>query len=265
MQRSRLRDIPDLPSAFDALAGELDGRKPAIFLDFDGVLAPIVAHASDAQPAPGATEAVAALASRFPVAVVSGRDRADIESLLVVEGVYYAGSHGFDISGPDGFREVKGERFRPDLHRAAAQMRDEVDHLAGVWVEEKRFAVAIHYREGAEEVAAEVQDAADRVASDFDELRISGGKKIVEIRPDIDWNKGRAVSWLIEVLDVGGAAWRPLYIGDDETDEDVFAAFADGSGVGIVVGTDHRPTLAEYSLRDVGEVVRFLEALADRI
>lgn len=260
------RNTDDLPSALGGrLLVELGGRRPILFLDFDGVIAPIAEHADDARPQSGALEVMAELASRIPVAVVSGRDRLDVRGRIGLDNVYYAGSHGFDISGPGGFRQVRGERFRPELARAGAAMRRAVRDLEGVWVEEKRFAVAVHFRKGPDGSEERVTEEAKRIVAEVSGLRISGGKKIVELRPDIDWHKGRAVMWLIEVLGAAGDSWQPIYIGDDETDEDVFAAFSEGRGLGIVVGEESRPTRADLSLRGPQEVVELLGELSRAI
>jgi trehalose-phosphatase len=96
------------------------------------------------------------------------------------------------------------------------------------------------------------------------ELRLTGGKKIFELQPDIEWNKGLALLHLLRVMGLDGEAVTALYIGDDETDEDVFRILAEGRGIGIVVGTEHRATLASFALEDPDQVMEFLGRLADR-
>ncbi len=93
------------------------------------------------------------------------------------------------------------------------------------------------------------------------DLRLTGGKKIHELRPGIDWDKGRAVRWLLERLDLAGADVVPLYLGDDVTDEDAFRALRD-DGIGVLVGDRAHPTAAQYVLHDPAEVQRFLARLA---
>jgi trehalose-phosphatase len=104
-----------------------------------------------------------------------------------------------------------------------------------------------------------VEDAVDRVVAAEPMLRKTGGKKIFEVRPAIAWDKGHAVLWLLEALAAGTDA-VPIYIGDDVTDEDAFAAIA-GRGIGIVVGDDGAPTLAAYSLRGTDDVRELLDRL----
>ncbi len=99
-------------------------------------------------------------------------------------------------------------------------------------------------------------------------LRRTGGKQVLELRPDLPWDKGRAVLWLLEALGLDGEDTVPLYLGDDETDEDAFAALVRrGRGHGILVGAPApgRGTAARYGLRDPDEVRAFLERLTARL
>ncbi|MFQ5917396.1 MAG: trehalose-phosphatase, partial [Candidatus Binatia bacterium] len=88
----------------------------------------------------------------------------------------------------------------------------------------------------------------------------STGKKVFELRPTIEWNKGKAVLWLLDALDLKGSDVVPFYLGDDTTDEDAFGALKD-LGIGILVAETPRPTAASYLLRDTQEVKQFLETL----
>jgi trehalose-phosphatase len=92
------------------------------------------------------------------------------------------------------------------------------------------------------------------------ELRKGSGKKVLELQPQIDWHKGKAVLWLLQALKLDGADVLPLYVGDDLTDEDAFKALAQ-RGIGIVVEDSTRPTAAHYSLKSPVEVQAFLQHL----
>jgi trehalose 6-phosphate phosphatase len=252
------------PSALD-LAARLRGRRLAVFLDYDGTLTPIVERPEDALLSDAMRAAVRRLAARCKLAVVSGRDRADVARLVGLDELYYAGSHGFDISGPHGFQmeHEAAQRARPGLVAAADALDEALATVAGAAVERKRSAVAVHYRRVAEAEVARVRAAVDRVAAAHPELRQTGGKKVFELRPRVEWDKGRAVLWLLDALGLAGADVTTLYIGDDETDEDAFAALAArGAGsVGILVTETPRPSAAAYRLRDPEEVQTFLERL----
>jgi trehalose-phosphatase len=261
-----IRELPTAEDGWDAISASLSGRMPVVCLDFDGTLSPIVDDPSEAD-LPGETKvAIAQLRQRCPVVIVSGRDTDDVRDRVGIDGLVYAGSHGFDVVLPDGSRERRGEDHLDLLDRAEAALRAEVEQVSGVEVERKGFAVAVHYRRTPSERVQEVLDAVERVAAASPGLRQTGGKKVLELRPATDWDKGQAVLWVLEKLDADSRGMVPVYVGDDVTDEDAFAAL-DTRGIGVVVQgeDDGRPTLARWRLRDVSETGRFLERLASLV
>jgi trehalose-phosphatase len=260
-------DAAELPSALanlERIARRLVGRRPAVFLDYDGVLTPIVPRPEDAILSHEMRQAIVALAGKCPVAVVSGRDLADVRQLVGIEQLWYAGSHGFDIAGPGGERHEypQGREFLPALDAAAEALAETLAPVAGAQVERKRYAVAIHYRRVAAGEEIKVEELVDGVLTRFPQLRKTGGKKVFELRPQLDWDKGRAVDWLEEELGLKGPELLTIYLGDDLTDEDAFRQVRD-AGLGILVRDESRPTLAHYALEHSGEVREFLVALAE--
>lgn len=261
--RARPRPQPaNLPNAFDRTAefrARIADKRPAVFLDYDGTLTPIVARPELAVLSDAMRATLVRLAERCPVAIVSGRDRADVARLVGLDGLVYAGSHGFDIAGPGGLRKEheRAAAFLPALDRAEERLRREVAGIDGALPERKKFAIAVHYRLVAEEEVARIERAVAAVAAAIPELRRSAGKKVFELRPRIDWDKGKAVLWLLAALGLDGTDVLPFYIGDDETDEDAFRALA-GHGIAILVGGEGRSTAAGYVLADPAEVARFL-------
>ncbi len=179
--------------------------------------------------------------------------------------VAYAGSHGFEIDAPgqDADSPALGEAFLPDLDAAERELRDKLLKIDGHAVERKRFSIAVHYRRVADGDVARLEAIVDDVLSRHPRLRKGGGKKVFEVQPRVDWNKGRALEWLLEHLSLDGDAVTPIYVGDDLTDEDAFRALA-GRGVAIAVGDQDRPTAADYRLASPEEVRRFL-AFLERI
>jgi trehalose-phosphatase len=105
-----------------------------------------------------------------------------------------------------------------------------------------------------------VWEAVDAVASRHAELRVMAGKKVVELLPRMDWDKGKALKWLLDALHLEEPNVVPLYLGDDRTDEDAFSALQH-VGLGIVVGHGLRPTIAHYRLESPNEVAEFLRSL----
>ena len=246
------------PSALERLP-ELAGRVLALFLDYDGTLTPIVERPEDAVLPQATREVLRSLTRRYPVAIVSGRDLADVRARVGLEDVHYAGSHGFDIAGPKGSHQHEAARAAaPRLAAAADDIERATRELAGVQLERKRFALAVHFRRAPQSRDA-VERAVDAALARRAGLRKTGGKMIFELRPDVAWDKGRAVLWLVEELGLQDAL--PVYVGDDETDEDAFRALA-GRGVGIAVQEAPHDTAAAWTLRDPDEVRAFLAQLA---
>ena len=258
-------DPPTLPSALTCsadIARRSDGTPPAVFLDYDGTLTPIVARPELATLSAAMATVLRDLAARCPVAILSGRDLADLQQMVTLDGMVYAGSHGFDVDAPEelGGRVRRGEDFADVLAVARARLKEAVAPIAGAWVEDKAFAVTLHFRQVAPEDEPAVEAAFSGVADAFPELRRTGGKKVLELRPNVEWDKGRALHMLLERMN-RSVTHFPLFIGDDETDEDAFRAVV-GSGIGIRVGEPHVASAAEYFLADSDEVATFLAGLA---
>jgi alpha,alpha-trehalase len=253
-----------IPSALEhaqEIAGR--GRRLAIFLDYDGTLTPIVGQPEQAVLSDSTRTVLRALAAKVPVAILSGRDLEDVQRHVNVEGVIYAGSHGFDIAGPHGLRKQVATELVGILDDAEKELWKKLADVPGALVERKRFSIAAHYRNVKENDVPEVRQAVGKVAARHRELRRIDGKKVYELLPDIDWNKGKAVLWLLETLGFEHGEVRSIYIGDDRTDEDAFRALRQ-PGVGILVSEEQRPTAARYALKDPAEVERFLRKLGAR-
>ena len=257
----RISEIPNALESYGQLIGITSAREPVLFLDYDGTLSPIVSDPSAATLVDGAAEALELVAAVCPVAVLSGRDLADIRTRVGTPGIWYAGSHGFELTGPDGtyHQNEAAAAFVPVLERAAAELRDSLAQIPGVRVEHKRFAVAVHYREVAPEHVGEIVAATHRLGQ-RDGLRVTNGRMLVELRPDIDWDKGTTLAWIRDRIDAAGSL-LPIYIGDDLTDEDAFDAVR-FDGIGIVVRHDEdgdRKTAARFTLQSPDQVREFLQ------
>ncbi|MGE5635688.1 MAG: trehalose-phosphatase [Nocardioidaceae bacterium] len=267
---SSIGALPHALADGERLAERMGGRDPAVFLDYDGTLAPIVDRPEDALIAPSMRRAVRELARRCPVCVVSGRDRPVVQQLMGVDDLVVAGSHGFDIWSPDGGAvEHEAAAGYEDLVAAVtARAHAELDSLPGVLVEPKRASVAVHFRLADDHTRPRVQEVVDGLlAGHPNQLKVTPGKMVLELQPKLDWDKGKAVLHLIAALGLDRDDVVPLYLGDDITDEDAFAALA-GRGIGIFVGdlddpeVAGRTTAADFILYSTEEVERFLTTLA---
>lgn len=263
-----VKDLPALGASEDAIRARIAGKSIAVFLDFDGTLAAITDRPEKSLPAPSMRAAVGALAQACPVAIISGRDRADVAERVGLDTLIYAGSHGMDIAGPDGAhtRNEDRSRFLAPLEEIVRRLRRDLDTADGVMIEHKWCSVAVHFRRAPDAHAGTAATAVQRAVSDHPGFRIVRGRKVLEIMPRVDWDKGKAVLWLLDVLGIAGADMVPVYVGDDITDEDAFIAI-DGSGIGVLVGdgaaeVGGRPTAADYHAAGLDDVESFLRFLA---
>jgi trehalose-phosphatase len=256
------RELPPALSRLGEIARRLAGRRPVVFLDYDGTLTPIVARPELAILSDGMRSQVEALSHHCPVAIVSGRDRGDVEKLVRLPDLVYAGSHGFDIAGPGGMalEHEAGRACLSELNSAEEDLRLRLDTIPGAQVDRKRFGVAAHYRNVAPERVPDVKRAVADVLGRHRRLALREGKKVFDLRPDTDWDKGRAVEWLVQALKMDTPDVISIYLGDDLTDEDAFRRLAP-RGIGIFVGEPPAITEAQYRLTDTMETGRFLGEL----
>src|ERR1700751_5341882 len=263
------RRMSELPDGLQALDG-ITGRHPAVFFDFDGTLSDIVENPDSARLVAGAADALTSLTAQCPVAILSGRDLADVRQRIGLPGIWYAGSHGFELTGPDGAHHENAEAAAsiPVLEEAAAELADQLGHIPGVVVEHKRFGVAVHYRNAARDRVGEVS-AAVRSAGRRTALRVTTGREVIELRPNVDWDKGKTLRWVLDHLREAqsGGPLTPIYVGDDITDEDAFDAVRQ-DGVPILVRHNEdgdRATAALFTLDSPARVSEFTERLARQL
>ena len=259
------RQLGILPSAIEhegEILAAAGSRRFVVFLDYDGTLSPIVDRPELAVLSPNMRETLERLANKYVVAIISGRDLKDVKRRVGVTDIYYAGSHGYRISGPNGFRHtVEMETdYLSVLDQAERNLKKSVANISGAIVERKHLSIAVHYRLVDEDKLHVVEAMVERVLGSHQGLRRTYGKKVFDLQPDIEWDKGRAVLWLLQALELDRTKALPIYIGDDVTDEDAFRELAE-IGIGIAVKGSDRTTAARYALENPEEVRKFLEML----
>ncbi|HEX6789458.1 MAG TPA: trehalose-phosphatase [Gaiellaceae bacterium] len=223
----------------------------ALFLDFDGVLAPIVARPEDAYPPEETRDELGRLRERYAlVAVVSGRAGEDVRARVGVDGLVYVGSHGLEL-------DRQADRWRRQI----------VDFASSApWppngIELKGLSVAFHFRDAADEAAAVVELEAIAETARDEGLAARFGRKVLEVLPPVGSNKGTAVRHLLE----GAGLSRALVAGDDTTDLDAFRAVEElEHKVRVAVLSEESPTLlgehAEIILSSTEEFLELLKSL----
>lgn len=248
---------------------EVDSRirsadRVALFLDFDGTLAPIVADPANAQMSDAVRDALRGLVERDSIVttIISGRAVEDLYVRIRVENLIYSGNHGLEIFGRGlRFVEPEADKRRDQLRRLSELLAGRLRHIPGIIVEEKGLTTSIHYRQVSEDLVPGIEQAVRAsVATAGAWFRMSVGHEIFEIVPRTGWHKGAAVKWILQQL--GPEAFLPVYIGDDNSDEDAFAVLPEG--VTVRVG-GQSPTCAQYVVPGPAEVYRFLMWLQDRV
>jgi trehalose-phosphatase len=230
-----------------------------LFLDYDGTLADFAPTPDHVIPDPTLIEILTRLANvaNIQTAIVSGRRLEHIQKLAPVPGFILAGTYGIEIQNPDG--EVRYrlnyEKIRPSLDQIKPDWEDLILNKTGFYLEDKGWSLAIHARYASEIDSGLVLDKARDAAvknMDAGKFRLLGGHRFLEISPLLA-NKGGAVEFLLQEYPFPEAL--PVYIGDDDKDEEAFEVVNQHSGVAILVTADARPSQADLRIKSP-EVVR---------
>lgn len=282
---------PSIEDALEALRVlYLDGGDLVLLLDYDGTLTPIVARPELALLAPDTRRLLAQLAAlpRVHVGVVSGRKLDELKVLVDLPGLYYAGAAGMELD-LNGKRIVhpRAEEAEAAAAELIARLTEAVSDYPGAWVEDKRFACTVHYRDVAAEQIDQLRGRVEEIAQ-WEEadclkngdcppnvwkgtvplfetipagagVRIVKGPMALEIAPDMGWNKGTAVRMILDHLDAPHA--MVVYAGDAANDAEAFDAVAAVAGITLGVGPD-APSIARFRLPDPAALCKFLSRLA---
>lgn len=253
---------PSAITSWCEMEAVLEKGQPMLFLDYDGTLTSIASKPELALLEEERRSLLRAVARVIPTGVISGRGREDVERLVGIPELAYAGSHGFDIVGPNGAAVMYeiAAWIAPVMEEVEKTLSNEVKGIEGCLVEPKGFSVAVHYRLVSEEHVSGVETIVDRIVDADGRLKKATGKKVFEIRPALDWDKGKALNVLRCALEDDLSETVPIYIGDDVTDEDAFAVVRD-QGIGILVSPAPKPTAATYSVQAPWEVFEVLDRL----
>ena len=262
----KMDGAPQAVSLFDHLseiAGLLNTAAHAfLFLDFDGTLAAIVDEPVE-ETVPAETRSSLIRLSRrsgFSVAFISGRAVGDLEARVAIEGLTYAGDHGLAIHGPGlKFVEEAASARKPVLSLLLDDLEGRLRAIPGVRIERKDLSASVHYRRVPEGQHQQLRHiVTDSVAAAGGQFEVTQGLLVLEIRPRVDWNKGAAALWIMKSS--GKQDALPVFLGDDSTDEDAFAALANGITVRVGQAT---ATVARYRLEHQESVGEFLAWLAE--
>jgi trehalose 6-phosphate phosphatase len=233
-----------------------------LMLDYDGTITPIARYPRLAK-LPNSNRRILRLLAAQPrcfVAIISGRRSIDVKHLVGLRGIYYIGNHGLEISGPKvTFVHSKAVALGPTLLRLSRVLESRLKGFSGVLVENKGLSISVHYRMLQPTYVPALLQIVRTTAQSSRALKVGFGKKVVEIRPLVHWNKGTAAEWLISSLGEG----LPVYAGDDQTDEDAFLSLK--RGVTILVSDTWKRSRAKYYVRGATEVRLFLRVMLNTL
>jgi len=231
--------------------------RPALFLDLDGVLAPLAETPDAVVPHPERTAAVRGAADRLKgrVAIISGRTIAEIDRIAEASAASASGVHGLERRRADG--SLHRAEAAPAVREAVAAFEAFARTRPGVIVEDKAVSAGLHYR-GAPDEGGAAMALAQRLADETG-LTMQAGNLVVELKtPGTD--KGTALKAFMKEPPFAGAV--PVMLGDDLTDEDGFRAAESLGGFGVLVGPP-RETAARHGLPDVDAVLAWLNAVEE--
>ncbi|MFA4991695.1 MAG: trehalose-phosphatase [Candidatus Omnitrophota bacterium] len=251
-------------SHLDKLKEDIKNKFVLLFLDYDGTLTPIVRD-PDRAVMPGRTRETLRRLSENPdcrIAVISGRALKDVRHRVGLGGVIYAGNHGLEMEGPRiKFRAPVTLSYKAALKEIKRALSKKFSRVKGVFVEDKGLTLTLHYRSADKKVIPAVKTIFRETVMSYlvgGGIRIGVGKMSFEVRPSLEWDKGKMVLWLLarRKFMLGTRPFIAFYIGDDTTDEDAFRALRN-RGVGVFVGGP-KASLARYRLNNSAEAAGFL-------
>ena len=257
---------PDVLRAAEAIRRIARSHHVLLLFDFDGTLCPFHADSSTVWLSDERREQLLALATTATIAIVSGRRLDDVRRRAGLPmSTFCAGLHGLEIEGGgDQFVHPDASSATDLLSSLEGTLARALGGLSGVFVESKTIALVVHFRSATDAVAARARDEVLAVAQPHVEggrLRVMPGAGMLELLPNIDWNKGNAVDWIHERVRAHHPDVTAVYVGDDVTDEDAFRALRNH---GLSIAASDRVKGADYRIDGPDDVGRLIAMLAER-
>jgi trehalose-phosphatase len=249
---------------WNSIRRRIAGKYVVLLLDYDGTLTPIVETPDRARISKQIKQLLKALSMnpRCTLAIISGRCLKDIKKKVGLRSIIYSGNHGLEIQGPDiRFEAPVAPGYKTILQKIKSELKQILFPVKGILLEDKGLCLSLHYRLTDKKEVPFVRETFYQVVLPYlrlGKIKTETGKKVLEVRPAVEWSKGKAVLWLLSKRKsrLRGRPILPIYIGDDITDEDAFKALKN-KGLTIFVGKPKR-SHAKYYLKNTRDVSRFL-------
>lgn len=239
-----------------------------LLIDYDGTLTPIVGRPELAKLSLQVKECLQNLIENpsLTLGVISGRALEDLRKRVNIKGIIYAGNHGLEIEGPDiTYVNPVAKKTQPVICSLCQDISRELADIRGAIIEDKGLTLSLHYRLVDEAQLEELNRIFCNIIkprATSGKIKVSEGKRVYEVKPAVDWDKGKAIAFIAQNL-----KWKrePLmvFFGDDVTDYDGFRTVDDNGGISIYVGGEDTEPVAQYFLDSPEEVYQFLRILSE--
>jgi len=230
-----------------------------LFLDYDGTLTPIVSRPELALCPSEVKRHLEELRDlpRVYLAIISGRSLEDLREKVGVSGIMYVGNHGLEIESPGGrHKKLLSSARTRELKRISQNLQNSLKEIPGILFEEKGPILSVHYRNVPQKLLALIPQVLEQELQQWmDRWKMASGKMVMEIQPNVDFHKGKAVKEILKTVPSLGLL--PIYLGDDQTDENAFRVLK-GQGISVFVGPGKPSPEADFFLRKPEEVREFL-------
>jgi trehalose-phosphatase len=254
---------------WDKIKNELRKRFLFLFLDYDGTLTPIVDLPEKAVISDAIRKLLRELscAPECKLAIISGRALDDIINLVGIKDIIYVGNHGLEIKSP----KIKFEspiplKTKSIIRRIYDELYNRLSGIKGIFIEDKRLTISVHYRLVDKRDVPMLLNILTEITMPFvseGKIRITTGKKVYEIRPPVEWDKGKVVLWLLarQKFILKENNMLPIYLGDDATDEDAFRVLKN-KGLSVFMGKPGA-SRADFYLKNTEDLVRFMKRILE--
>ncbi|MEW6557352.1 MAG: trehalose-phosphatase [Elusimicrobiota bacterium] len=249
----------------------LTNKKRIFFFDYDGTLTPIVKKPEYAKLDSQIKWLLKKLSEKYTVAIISGRPLYDIKKQVGLKNIIYSGNHGFEIETQINtdkkhrftqiFIHPEAQKIKPIIQRIRPVLEKKIKNIKGAFVENKGLILSIHWRLVDKRYIPKLFVIIREVIRTNSRVVLTKGKKVWEIRPNINWDKGKAVRFILSLFPLPSSLF-PVYIGDDTTDEDAFKMLKNGITVRIGKLTKSN---ANYYLKNQSEIIKFLKTLSPEL
>jgi len=263
--------MKDLLSCWDVVAARVKGAEHILLLiDYDGTLTPIVKKPELANLSPQMKECLQGMTEspRLTLGIISGRTLEDLQERVGINGIIYVGNHGLEIEGP-GITYVNpvAKKTKPLLHSLWQDISKELADIKGAIIEDKGLTLSLHYRLVDESRVEELNRIFFEITKPLTasgRIKVSKGKKVYEVRPAVNWNKGKAIALIARNLSWEGEPLT-IFLGDDITDYDGFRVVDNSGGISIYVGEEGTESVAQYLLCSPKGTYQFLNMLRETL